>query len=124
MADARRMAIRAGYVIAFDGRGHRLLKDGVVVIEGDTILHVGPRFEGRVDEVVQAPERILTPGLISTHAHISGSPLDRSFIEDRGNPQFWYSGLFEMLPVCSEAQDEKAGRAAWTSRWLSCCGGA
>ena len=109
MTEAQRTAIRAGYVIAFDGKGHRLLRDGVVVIEGDSILHVGPRFDGRVDETVEAPDRVLTPGLISTHAHISGSPLDRSFIEDRGNPQFWYSGLFEMLPVRSEAQDEEAG---------------
>src|SRR5262249_60065751 len=73
--------------------------------------HVGPRYPGTVDETVDAPDRILTPGLISTHAHIAGSPLDRSFIEDRGNPQFWYSGLFEMLPVRGGAQDEEAGRA-------------
>ena len=46
MAESRRIAIRAGYVIAFDGKGHRLLRDGVVVIEGDSILYVGPRFEG------------------------------------------------------------------------------
>jgi len=111
MTAGKRIAIRAGYVIAFDGRGHRLLRDGVVVIEGDHILHVGPRFDGRVDETVDAPDRVLTPGLISTHAHISGSPLDRSFIEDCGNPQFWFSGLFEMLPVRSDAQDEEAGRA-------------
>ena len=72
---------------------------------------VGPRFDGTVDDTVDARDRILTPGLISTHAHIAGSPLDRSFIEDRGNAQFWYSGLFEMLPVRSEAQDEEGGRA-------------
>jgi len=54
---------------------------------------------------------VLTPGLISTHAHIAGSPLDRSFIEDRGNPQFYMSGLFEMLPVRSAAQDEEGSRA-------------
>ena len=60
---------------------------------------------------VDATDRVLTPGLISTHAHISGSPLDRSFIEDCGNPQFWFSGLFEMLPVRSDSQDEEAGRA-------------
>ena len=88
MAEAKRTAIRAGYVIAFDGRAHRLLRDGIVVIEGDSILHVGPRFDGRVDETVDATDRVLTPGLISTHAHISGSPLDRSFIEDCGNRQF------------------------------------
>ena len=111
MTAGKRIAIRAGYVIAFDGEGHRLLRDGVVVIEGDSILHVGPRFDGRVDETVDASDRVLTPGLISTHAHISGSPLDRSFIEDCGNPQFWFSGLFEMLPVRSDSQDEEAGRA-------------
>ena len=111
MSDARRLAIRAGHVIAFDGRGHRLLRDGVVVVEGDSILYVGPRFDGRVDETIDAPDHIVTPGLISTHAHIAGSPLDRSFIEDRGNAQFWYSGLFEMLPVRGGAQDEEASRA-------------
>src|SRR5262249_20288799 len=73
--------------------------------------HVGPRYPGTVDETVDAADRLVTPGLISTHAHIAGSPLDRSFIEDRGNPQFWYSGLFEMLPVRGGAQDEEASRA-------------
>src|SRR5216683_161323 len=110
MSATKRTAIRAGYILAFDGRGHRLLRDGVVVMEGDHILHVGPRFDGTVDETVDARDRVVTPGLISTHAHIGGSPLDRSFIEDRGNPQFWFSGLFEMLPVRSEAQDEEVGR--------------
>jgi len=108
---ARRIAIRAGWIIAFDGEGHRLLRDGVVVLDGEHIVHVGRTYNERVDETVDARDRVLTPGLITTHAHIAGSPLDRSFIEDRGNPQFWYSGLFEMLPVRSEGQDEAAGRA-------------
>src|SRR5258705_3901836 len=111
MSPTKRTAIRAGYILAFDGRGHRLLRDGVVVVEGDHILAVGPRFDGTVDETVDARDRVVTPGLISTHAHIGGSPLDRSFIEDRGNPQFFYSGLFELLPVRGAAQDDEATRA-------------
>jgi 5-methylthioadenosine/S-adenosylhomocysteine deaminase len=106
-----RVAIQAGWIVAFDGRGHRLLRDGVVVVEGGRIMYVGRAFDGTVDETVDARDRVLTPGLITTHAHIGGSPLDRSFIEDRGSPQFWYSGLFEMLPVRGGAQDEAAGRA-------------
>jgi cytosine/adenosine deaminase-related metal-dependent hydrolase len=106
-----RIAIRAGWIVAHDGRGHRLLRDGVVVVEGERIVHVGRTFEGTADETVDARDRVLTPGLITTHAHIAGSPLDRSFIEDRGSPQFWYSGLFEMLPVRGGAQDDEAGRA-------------
>ena len=110
----RRIAIHAGHVIAFDGRGHRLLRDGAVMLDGDRIVSVGPRAAtaaGADAEIVDARDSILTPGLISTHAHIGGSPLDRSFIEDRGNPQFFYSGLFELLPVRGAAQDEEATRA-------------
>jgi cytosine/adenosine deaminase-related metal-dependent hydrolase len=114
MTTPRRTLIRAGHVIAFDGAGHRLLPGGDVVLEGDRVLHVGPRqerFAGRVDETVDALDRVLTPGLISTHAHLAGSPLDRSFIEDTGEPRFYYSGLFETLPVRNGAQDEAASRA-------------
>jgi 5-methylthioadenosine/S-adenosylhomocysteine deaminase len=111
MTAPRRLAIRARSVVAFDGRGHRVLRDGVVVVEGGRIVHVGPRLDGDVDATVDGGGGVLTPGLISTHAHIAGSPLDRSFIEDRGRPQFWYSGLFEMLPVRGGAQDADASRA-------------
>ncbi len=110
----RRTAIHVGHVIAFDGRGHRLLRDGTVVVEDGHVVSVGPRAAVAVGpdaDVVDARDAILTPGLISTHAHIGGSPLDRSFIEDRGNPQFYYSGLFELLPVRGAAQDEEATRA-------------
>jgi cytosine/adenosine deaminase-related metal-dependent hydrolase len=104
-APRRRILIRAGWIVAFDGREHRLLRDGVVVIDGERIEYVGTRFDGPVDETIDAPDRVLTPGLISTHAHLGSSPLDRSFVEDRGSPQFWYSGLFEYLPVRDGAQD-------------------
>jgi cytosine/adenosine deaminase-related metal-dependent hydrolase len=109
----RRTAIHAGYVIAFDGRDHRLLREGTVLVDDGRIVSVGPRRADRAeaDETFEAGDGILTPGLISTHAHIGGSPLDRSFIEDRGNPQFFYSGLFELLPVRGAAQDEDATRA-------------
>src|SRR4030095_3371934 len=92
-------------IIAFDGQQHRLLRDGVVVIEGEHIVSVGRAPIGPVDETIDPPHPVLTPGLISTHAHLGSSPLDRSFVEDRGSPQFWYSGLFEYLPVRDGAQD-------------------
>src|SRR5215211_3194315 len=111
MTRPSRTVIRAGHVIAFDGHGHRHLRDGVVVVEGKSILHVGRSYDGSADTVIDAPDDVLTPGLISTHAHIAGSPLDRSFIEDRGNPQFYMSGLFEMLPVRGAAQDREGDRA-------------
>ena len=49
MSPGRRVAIRAGWIVAFDGDGHRLLRDGVVVVEGERIVHVGRTFDGTVD---------------------------------------------------------------------------
>ena len=77
MSAPRRLAIRAGWVVVFDGEGHRLLRDGLVVVEGERIVHVGRALDGPVDETLDARDRVLTPGLITTHAHIGGSPLDR-----------------------------------------------
>ena len=111
MVAGKRTLFRAGWVVAHDGRGQRLLRDGVVVVEDGAILHVGATFAGRVDEEIDARDRVITPGFISTHAHIYESPLDRSFIEDTGNPRFYNSGLFEMLPVRGAAQDADGTRA-------------
>lgn len=108
-----RKVIRAGHVIAFQDGGHRHLKDGFVVVEDDRIAHVGGgAFEGTADEVVDASDKIVTPGFINTHAHLSESPLDRSFVEDRGPRNFYLSGLFEFLMARDGAITDAARRAS------------
>ncbi|MDA1256424.1 MAG: amidohydrolase family protein [Chloroflexi bacterium] len=107
-------AIHAGHVIGFDGVSHRHIEDGVVAYEGDTITWVGPHSAWRPDPdctEIEAPGRLVTPGLINLHAHIGGSPLDKSYIEDVGRREFGMSGLYEMLPARSGAQDEEGTRA-------------
>jgi cytosine/adenosine deaminase-related metal-dependent hydrolase len=93
--------------------GHRHLRDGTIVVEGDTIVHVGRGFDGPVDETIDARGRVVTPGFVNVHAHLAGSPLDKSFLEDRGPRQFYLSGLFEFLPARGAAQDEEATRACF-----------
>jgi len=109
---AERTVIRASHIIAYDGRGHRHLRDGVAVIEGNSILHVGKTWDGTAEHEIDATGHVVTPGLVNTHAHLTGSPLDKSLLEDRGPRQFYLSGLFEFLPVRSLAQDEEAHNAA------------
>lgn len=106
-----RRVVKASHIIAWQDGGHRHLRDGVVVWEGNRIVHVGKTFEGEADEVIQARGRILTPGLINTHAHLSESPIDKSFVEDRGPRQFYLSGLFEFLPPRDRVLTEDARRA-------------
>src|SRR4051794_14563210 len=109
---SERTVIRASHIVAYDGGSHRYLRDGVVVTEGNTIVHVGKTFAGTADRTIDATGKIVTPGFINTHSHLSGSPLDKSLLEDRGPRQFYLSGLFEFLPVRGQAQDEEAHHAA------------
>lgn len=106
-----RRSIKASHIIAYQDGGHRYLRDGVIVWEGNEIIHVGKTFDGHVDETFDATGKVVTPGFINTHTHLAGSPLDKSFLEDRGGRQFYLSGLFEYLPVRSGAQDEEGDRA-------------
>lgn len=103
-----RTRINAAHIIATQNNQHRHLRNGVVVFDDDRIIHVGPTFDGTVDQTIDAPHGIVTPGFINTHSHLAGSPLDKSFIEDIGPRQFYLSGLFEYLPVRNGAQDAEA----------------
>jgi cytosine/adenosine deaminase-related metal-dependent hydrolase len=104
--------IRASHIIAFQDGGHRHLKNGVVVYEDGTIRHVGQGYDGPVDEVIEAEGKVVTPGFINTHAHLSESPLDKSFVEDRGPRQFYLSGLFEFLSARDGAITQAARHAS------------
>ena len=94
---SKRTRIDAKMIIAYQAGEHRLLENGCLVVEDGQIIHVGRHFDGPVDEQIDAQNRIVTPGLINTHTHLAGSPLDKSFIEDIGSRQFYLSGLPVML---------------------------
>jgi cytosine/adenosine deaminase-related metal-dependent hydrolase len=109
MAD--RVRINARMIVAHQGGEHRLLRDGCLVVEGNQIIHVGKDWEGTPDVEIDATERVISPGFINTHAHLAGSPLDKSYIEDVGKRQWSMSGLPEMLPARGAAMDAEANEA-------------
>ncbi|QND64551.1 amidohydrolase family protein [Mesorhizobium loti] len=84
-------AIRAGWVVVFDGVRQTLLANGVVVWQGDTISYVGRDVPDDVDVVEEAPGKLLIPGLISTHAHVGIHAGDR-LVVDQGRRDLLFTG--------------------------------
>lgn len=99
--------IKASFIIAYDGEKHGYLKDGELAYQNDCILYVGKKYDEPVARTLYASGKVVSPGFISTHAHLFESPMDRSFVEDKGNPQFYMSGLYENLPTRGMAMDDE-----------------
>lgn len=61
--------IQGGWVVGFDGHSHLLIRDGVVVFEGDRIIAVGKSYDKPVDQRIDARGKLVSPGLINSHIH-------------------------------------------------------
>ena len=97
MSSNQRTGVRAGWLIAYQDGEHRVVRDGMLVYEGSRIVEVARAFRGTLDREIDARDKIVAPGFVTAHAHITDSPPTKSFIEDRGNRVLWMSGLYEFL---------------------------
>jgi cytosine/adenosine deaminase-related metal-dependent hydrolase len=92
-----RIAIDGGWIVAFDGQGHRILENGVVVVEGDSIVHVGRRYDGPVAHRIDAKNDLVMPGLVNAHVHIGSQAGDRMVL-DAGRRDLFRSGFLNHWP--------------------------
>lgn len=63
-----RTALRARWIVAHVDRRHRLLENGEIVIEGNSVVYVGPRFEGEVARRIDLGEVLVSPGFVDLDA--------------------------------------------------------
>jgi cytosine/adenosine deaminase-related metal-dependent hydrolase len=98
----------ATWLVAWDGMapggagpggGHRYLKDADLAFRGETIVHLGPGYDGPVAREVDGTGLCVLPGLIDVHAHPLSEPLNKGFSEDAGNPRLGWSGLYDVMPA-------------------------
>ena len=94
----RLTAITGGTVIAFDGKEHRRIENGVVAYRGDTVVFVGRRLDEPADETLDARGKIVIPGLVSAHSHV-GTQSAARLILDEGRPEFARALFLNFIPT-------------------------
>ena len=97
------IGIKGKWVVAYDGMNHRLIRDGMVVTEGQRIKYVGKNYSGSVDKWIDGSHHVVIPGMICTHTHASSAPKDKSFIDDTGAPSLYMSSLGENLSALGKS---------------------
>ncbi|KWT82736.1 MULTISPECIES: amidohydrolase family protein [unclassified Variovorax] len=108
--------IENGTVIAWQDGAHRVMERGVVVvIEGDSIVAVGvdvpPPGDG--DTRIDASGRIVMPGFVNTHLHVTDTLYTKGYLEEASNlssqaRETNYGALYKTLPAVRHAIDPEA----------------
>jgi len=90
-----RTLISGTWIVGHDKGHHRLIRDGVVVYEGNRIIHVGKSFDGRIDKTIDAAGKLVAPGFIDTHVH-TGHRASHRLITDTGRPMYYGQPFLEI----------------------------
>ena len=81
-----RTLLRGGGVVAFDGSRHVHLRRGDVVFCGDRIEYAGPHWDERADapvhETIDTTGKLVVPGLVNMHLHVTDTPFTRGWLDD------------------------------------------
>lgn len=91
----RRTLIHCGTIITMDAQ-NTLLRDGYIGIEGQNIAFITqerPEIEAPYDEMIDATQMAVLPGLIDIHTHVCGS-LFKGMLEDL--PDGFYKAALPM----------------------------
>lgn len=106
-----RTRINTRYLVGFHEGKHATIERGVLVHEDDRVVHVGDtNYDEPCDVTIDATDRIIAPGMISSHTHMGGSPFDRTFREDVDD--YWAVGLYEILMPIRDATSIESTEAA------------
>ncbi len=112
-----RTVIRNGTVIAWMGERHRAIENGAVVFEDDRIVSAGPDEQAAADREIDATGRLVIPGLVNSHLHVTDTPYTKGFLEEvgssssEGTPTNFFA-LYKALPSVRAATDAEAQVAA------------
>jgi len=90
-----RTKIEGSWIVGHSNCVHKLIRNGVVVYEGNKIIHVGDNFDGEVDQVIVAKGKLVAPGFIDTHVH-SGHRASHRLITDTGRPMYYGQPFLEI----------------------------
>ncbi len=112
-----RTAVVNGTVIAWDGTKHHTIVDGTVIIRDQHIEYVGQDFGTPVDQTIDATGRLVIPGLVNSHLHVTDTPFTKGYLEETQAPVGTtvapnYHSLYTVLPEVRRAADPDAQVAA------------
>lgn len=84
---------------------HRYANGRDLAFAGDTILYIGPRYDGPADREISGHGLMVMPGLVDIHSHPALEPVFKGIREEHGVPEMYMSGLYERSVLLNPDDD-------------------
>ena len=87
---------KADWIIAWDEEteAHTYLTDADLAFSGSRITFIGRNYRGPCDHEITGNGRMIMPGMINIHSHLSGGPLDKGTFDEVGTAALWGNALY------------------------------
>ena len=109
------LLISGGIVLTMDAE-RRILWDGAIAVAGNRILEVGRRIDlqpkYQSTRVIDARGKVITPGFIQTHVHVSAEQCVKGVLPDTMPPSQWVRQVTQFYAAASP--EEEALNATYT----------
>jgi 5-methylthioadenosine/S-adenosylhomocysteine deaminase len=103
------LLVEGGLVVTLDPQ-RRVIEGGAIAIAGDQIAAVGPRAEVtarfRARRTLDARRRIVRPGYVDGHVHVTAEMLARGFIPDSVGQRTWVRDWATYLYAAIQPEEE------------------
>ncbi len=98
------LLVSGGIVITMDAE-RRIFWDGAIAVTGNRILDVGRREDlqrsYRAAQTINAANRVIIPGLIQTHVHVSAEQAIKGVLPDTMPPSQWVRQVTQFYAAAS-----------------------
>src|SRR5260370_10467177 len=102
------LLISGGIVLTLDA-ARRILWDGAIAVAGNRILEVGRRVElepkYRAERTLDARGKVVTPGFIQTHVHVSAEQCVKGVLPDTMPPRQWVGQVSQCYAAASPGEE-------------------
>ena len=106
----------ARYVVTMDAQ-RRIIRGGALLIEGDRIARVGKTealADAPADRVIDATGKVVIPGLVNGHVHLSYAHAMRGIFPEDTPPEVYFPSVFKIQAAMTEEEEYLTSLLAMT----------
>ncbi len=109
------LLVSGGIILTLDAE-RRILWDGAIAVTGNRIQEVGRRTDlapkYTANKIIDAKGKVITPGFIQTHVHVSAEQCVKGVLPDTMPPSQWVRQVTQFYAAASP--EEEALNATYT----------